>query len=401
MLKLTEKLTMSNRPKKEYISVLQERYKKGDKKEKTYLLDLLSDQAKVHRKYANRILNGSLRPPKSRRGRKPIYSVECLYHLKKLFKAMNYCCSLKMKAAIPNWLNFYRDENLTDEIRLQLLKMSSATIERTLRGHKAKLRRHLNTGTKFTTYIKNKIPVRPFDYNITEPGHFEADTVAHCGNSLAGSFVWSLTFTDIYSGWTENRAVWNKGAEGVTNAIKDIERGLLFKFKSFHCDNGSEFLSQHLDRYFNDHRRDVKIKWSRSRPRRSNDSCHVEQKNWTHVRETFGYERYGKPEYLIQMNDIYMNEQYLLYNFFIPTMKLKTKTRIGAIYKRTYSLPQTPYQRLMESESVTEEQKKKLKNIYDSLNPFKLREEMQRKINQLHKELTEENPSVKTNKLAS
>jgi hypothetical protein len=391
---------MNNRPKKEYISVLKERYKNGNKKEKTYLLDLLSDQAKVHRKYAMRVLNGFKHMPKSRRGRKPIYSVECVYHLKKLFKAMNYSCSIKMKAAMPDWLKFYQDENLTEEVRSQLLQMSSATIERLLRGHKAKLRRHLNTGTKFSTVLKNKIPIRSFDYNITEPGHIEADTVAHCGNTLLGSFVWSLTFTDIYSGWTENRAVWNKGAEGVMKAIADIERGMLFNFKSFHCDNGSEFLATPLYDYFI-RDRNVKINWTRSRPRRSNDNCHVEQKNWTHVRETFGYERYGRPEYVLDMNSIYMSEQYLLYNFFIPTMKLKNKTRIGSKYKRQYSLPQTPYQRLMESGSVTVEQKAKLKKIYDSLNPFLLKDDLRKKLNQLHEKLTEDKPSVKTNKVAS
>lgn len=276
--------------------------------------------------------------------------------------------------------------------------MSSATIERLLKGHKAKLRRYLNTGTKFSTALKNKIPIRPFDYNITEPGHFEADTVAHCGNSLLGSFAWSLTFTDIYSGWTENRAVWNKGAEGVRNAIADIERGLPFELKSFHSDNGSEFLAQPLYDYRM--RRNKKIGWTRSRPRRKNDACHVEQKNWTHVRETFGYERYNRPEYVMDMNDIYACEQYFLYNFFIPTMKLKSKTRVGSKYKRQYSVPQTPYERLMECEALSADEKRRLKNIYDSLNPFELRNELKRKLNKLHEKLAEERPSVKTNKAA-
>lgn len=391
---------MSNRPKKEYINVLRERYKNGDKREKTYLLNIMCEGGKIHRKYATRVLNRQI-TPKSRAGRRPKYSSDCDLHLRKLFKAMNYSCAVKMKAAIPTWLKFYQEETLTSEIKAQLLQMSSATIERKLKQYKSKLRRHLNTGTKFATYIKNKIPIRPFDYNITEPGHFEADTVAHCGNSLAGSFVWSLTFTDIFSGWTENRAIWNKGAEGVKNAVVDIERTLPFTFKSFHCDNGSEFLSQHLDRYFNDHRRDVKIKWSRSRPRRSNDNCHVEQKNWTHVRETFGYERYNRVEYVEMMNDIYINDQYYLYNFFIPTMKLKNKTRIGAKYRRQYSAPQTPYERLMESESLTTDQKDRLKKMFERLDPFKLRAEMQKKINKLNSELAEENPSLKTNKIAS
>lgn len=391
---------MSNRLKKEYINVLRERYKNGDKKEKTYLLNIICDNGKIHRKYATRVLNGETLL-KTRSGRPLKYSPECDYHLRKLFKAMNYSCAVKMKAAMPNWLKFYRDPDLTEEIKNQLLLMSSATIERKLKQYKAKLRRYLNTGTKFSTYMKNKIPIRPFDWKVTEPGHMEADTVAHCGNSLLGQFVWSLTFTDIFTGWTENRAVWNKGSEGVTKAIEDIEKHLPFQLKSFHSDNGTEFLSQHLDRYLNDHNRKTKISWTRSRPKRKNDACYVEQKNWTHVRETFGYERYGKEEYVEKMNSIYKNEQLLLYNFFIPTMKLRFKFREGSKMKRRYFEPKTPYERLMESEILPEEQKKKLQYIYSRLDPFKLKNELQKKMNKLHGELADDKPSVKTNKVAS
>lgn len=393
---------MTNRLKKDYINVLRERYKKAKKREKTQLLDIICDNGKIHRKYANRVLNGVCELPKSKRGRKPRYSPECLYHLKNLFKSMNYVCAVKMKAAIPYWISYYEDEFLTEEIKTQLLEMSASTIERFLKGHKARLRRYANGGTVSTqSYMKRKIPIRDINYNITEPGHFEADTVAHCGNSLLGSFVWSVTMTDIYSGWTENRAIWNKGSHGVMEAVKSIEHSLVLDFKSLHTDNGSEFLAGALDRYINDYSRTRKIKWTRSRPKRSNDACHVEQKNWTHVRETFGYERYNKYEHVFAMNDIYENEQRLLYNFFIPTLKLKSKTRIGSRYSRIYSKPQTPYQRLMESEAVTLDQKERLQRIYKNLNPFKLRANLARKINKLLKEVVEESPSVKTNKLAS
>ncbi|WP_143002925.1 hypothetical protein [Nitrosospira sp. Nsp1] len=63
--------------------------------------------------------------------------------------------------------------------------------------------------------MKHQIPIRTMHWDITLPGFMEADTVAHCGNSLAGDFVWGLTLSDILTGWTECRATWSKGSSGM------------------------------------------------------------------------------------------------------------------------------------------------------------------------------------------
>jgi hypothetical protein len=275
-------------------------------------------------------------------------------------------------------LPFYeRKHGLPKEIVDQLLSMSERTIDRLLQPIKAHYPKRLG-GTKPGSLLKKHIPIKTNQWNETQPGFVEADTVAHCGTSLLGNFVWSITLTDIYSGWTENAAVWNKGAHGVLTQIERIEKRLPFGILGFDCDNGSEFLNYHLVRYFQERKKP--IQFTRSRPYHKGDNAHVEQKNWTHVRQLFGYYRFENPELVALMNDLYANEASLLHNFFYPAMKLQDKERIQAKIKKKYDQPKTPYQRLMASSSISEIQKMKLKQLFESLNPFELQETLQSKL---------------------
>lgn len=191
-----------------------------------------------------------------------------------------------MKIALPLWLPHYEKTygGLDTQVMDLLLSMSSATIDRQLTPLRLKYGMSYG-GTKPGSILKKHIPIKTEQWNETEPGFVEADTVAHCGGSMSGEFIWSLTLTDIYSGWTEIRSVWNKGSAGVVEQIQDIEKGLPFSLKGFDCDNGSEFLNHHLLRYFADpddpqkHR----LQFTHSRPYKKDDNAHVEQKNWTHV----------------------------------------------------------------------------------------------------------------------
>jgi len=159
----------------------------------------------------------------------------------------------------------------------KLCNISPSTIDRLLKPVRTQFTNKGHCGTKPGTLLKNQIPIQTSTWDCSQPGFFEADTVAHCGNSLAGNFVWSLTFTDILTAWTENRAVWNKGAQGVLDQIKHIEQNLVFPILGFDCDNGSEFLNYHLFRYFTD-RPVLPVRFTRSRPYKKNDNAHVEQK---------------------------------------------------------------------------------------------------------------------------
>jgi hypothetical protein len=151
--------------------------------------------------------------------------------------------------------------------------------------------------------LKTQIPIRTDNWDITRPGFLEADTVAHCGGRLEGDFIWSVTYCDILSGWTCNRAVWNKGAHGIVEATRSVEASLPFELLGFDTDNGSEFLNWHLLRYFQERKKAVGF--TRSRPYKKNDNGHVEQKNWTHVRQLLGYERLEDPALVGAINDLY------------------------------------------------------------------------------------------------
>jgi 5S rRNA maturation endonuclease (ribonuclease M5) len=231
--------------------------------------------------------------------------------------------------------------------------------------------------------LKSQIAIKTQQWNEKQPGYVEADTVAHCGTSLLGSFIWSLTLTDIYSGWTENAAVWNKGAHGVLQQIEKIEKRLPFSILGFDSDNGGEFLNYHLLKYFKE--RNKPVQFTRSRPYHKGDNAHVEQKNWTHVRQLFGYYRLENADLVELMNDLYQNEFALLHNYFCPAMKLKDKTRIDSKIIKKYDQPQTPYQRLMQCEDINDLQKEKLKKIYLSLNPFELKDAIEKKLKYIFK----------------
>ena len=258
--------------------------------------------------------------------------------------------------------------------------------------YKAQYRRHWNSGTRAGKYIKTMIPLKALDYNVTSIGHVEADTVHHCGGSLSGAYALTLTVTDILTSWTECRAMWGKSMFGVTECMKDIEKHLPFKIVEICTDNGNEFLNHQFVRYLQD--REEKVPLKRGRPYRKNDQCYVEQKNFTHVRELFGWDRMDKKELIEVMNDIYRNEWSLLQNLFYPSMKLQHKLRVGAKYKKKYSEPQTPLERVLASPSVAAEVKEKLRQLEQTIDPFELKKSIETKLKIINKLLqkTEEDP---------
>ena len=368
--------------RREYLEAIGKRYRKATRKEKSIILGEFCATCGYNRKYAIRLLRKKLlSAPNRKPGPVPIYAKEqLLLPLKRIWFATDQMCSKKLKAAIPLWLPFYEGEYepLLPDLRQKLLAMSAATIDRLLKPLRA-LYKKGRCSTKPGTLLKNQIPIKTHNWDVTKPGYFEADTVAHCGNSMAGDFVFSLTFTDIFSGWTENRAVWGKGSQGVLRQIKNIEEKIVFPVLGFDCDNGSEFLNHHLVKYFTD-RPKTPVQFTRSRPYRKNDNAFVEQKNWTHVRQLLGYDRFDNPDLVPVINDLYLNEWSLFNNYFCPTLKLKEKQRVNSKYTKKYEPPQTPYQRLLDSDDVSIDAKRILGSVYNSLNPFKLKRKIDEKL---------------------
>ena len=376
---------MSYETRQEYIMVQKHRYKRAGRPFKSRLIDEVCEVCGYDRKYAIKLLNGSRKASQGKRGCKGEYNdPDFVKALKKIWLRSGLMCGKRLKSAIPHWLKCYEKHYglLTPECREKLLRVSPASIDRILRPFKVQYRRRRNTGTKPGTLLKNQIPIRTSTEDIDRPGYLEADTVAHCGGSLSGDFIWSITYTDIKSTWTVTRAVWNKGAEGVLNQTRDVEEKLPFTILGFDCDNGSEFLNHHLTHYFL--QRKQPVCFTRSRAYHKNDNAHVEQKNWTHVRELLGYDRLENPAMLKELNALYLDWE-KLNNFFKPSLKLKSKVRIKSRYKKKYDTPATPFERLEASGILSRKQKNALQDEYESLDPFDLENRIQRRLRKIEK----------------
>lgn len=363
-----------------YLKHLKARYFRAKRKDKSLILDEFCNTSGMHRKHVIRLLTRTpLGFRNKRTGRPKRYQPQLLLEpLKAIWLATNQMCGQRLKAAIPLWLPHYEKVHpLKEEVHYQLLTMSERTIDRILKPVKSAYPKRIG-GTKPGSLLKKHIPIKTNQWDEAKPGFVETDTVAHCGTSLLGSFIWSITLTDIATGWTENAAVWNKGAHGVLTQLKLIEERLPFAILGFDCDNGSEFLNYHLLKYLQ--HRNQPIQFTRSRPYHKGDNAHVEQKNWTHVRQLFGYYRLQDPQLVTLMNNLYQNELSLLHNYFYPAMKLQDKIRIQSKIKKHYDQPQTPYQRLMASEHIDVLQKKKMQQVFESLNPFELQKSVQNKL---------------------
>ena len=368
---------MSIEAKGQYLDQIHGRYQRAGREHKGRILDEFCAVCGYHRKSALRRLRQGPRPrPKRRPGPKPIYDrARLLGPLKTLWLSAEQPCGKRLKEAIPLWLPHLK-KGMSAEVRRQLLALSPATLDRLLAPLRTRHpRRGLGT-TKPGSLLRHQVALRGGPANTGEPGHLEADTVAHCGDTTAGDFVYSLTVTDPATGWTENRATWNKGAAGILAQYQEMEQVLPFAVKSFHSDNGSEFLNWSLHRHLHERQ----VPFTRSRAYRKNDNAHVEQKNWTHVRQLFGHDRFEHPKLVPLMNDLYCHEWCLLQNYFLPKAKLSEKQKHGSKYRRHYEKPQTPLQRLLGDPSLSPTAKTSLQAKFAALNPFVLREELERKL---------------------
>jgi hypothetical protein len=374
---------MSHRSKAEYLAAIHERYLKATRAIKKVMLDEFCAACDYHRKHAIRLLQRKTSKNTShknhRRGPKRRYDHPLISKvLKTLWVAANLPCSKRLKALIPLWLPFYEYE-LPKEVEHHLKAISAATIDRLMKPWRAKYHKRGLTTTKPGALIRKHIPVKTNQWDETRPGFVEIDAVAHGGASTAGMFVYTIDCVDIATGWTEQRAVWGKGERGVFEAVKSIEAALPFPLLGFDSDNGSEFLNWHLYRYLTQERQKP-VQFTRSRAYHKNDNAHVENKNWTHVRQFLGYERFDKPEFVDMLNRLYTTEWRHLLNYFLPSVKLITKERVGSKIIKKYDTPQTPVQRLLNSATIAESTKQLLRAQLQALNPFQLQQQVVHKI---------------------
>lgn len=388
---------MSQRVREEMLPRLRQRYASRGREGRTRMIEEMCEQFGYSRKHAIKLLGakagwgGDLQ---ARRGRPPLYGPEVAEVFFGIWKAAEQPCGKRLAAIRELWLPHYeaRHGRLGSELREKVLTISPAQIDRLLSPRKARAGGKGRSGTRPGGLLKNQIPIRTDNWDITRPGFLEADTVAHCGTSLEGDFIWSVTYTDIHSGWTANRAVWNKGAAGIVAATREVEAALPFELLGFDCDNGSEFLNWHLVRYFQD--REKQVGFTRSRPYHKDDNGHVEQKNWTRVRQLLGYERFEDPALVEEINALYRNVWEPLHNYFLPSMKLLSKDRHGAKVKRRHDTPQTPCERLLHCNALDPAALRRLREERALLDPFDLHEQLEQGLRRvLHRALHSSRPT--------
>lgn len=367
---------MSRQVKREYLARVRDRYQNSNKEAKGRILDELILVLGCTRKWGIKLLGAEIPPPTGGKGRPRRYPAELLVPiLYELWCRMNRVHARRLKAALPLLIEHFQDPRITPQVKHWLLSMSPATMDRLLQHGKKK--RGIS-GTRPSKRFLKSIPIQPKDWNVTKPGTVQSDTVAHTHTSLEGDFANTVTSTDIHSSWTENRAVWTKSQRNMIKALEDIENSFPFDLETAKSDSGSEFMNWAVVAYYQNRQRPVQV--VRGRPYRKNDNCYVEQKNFTHVRELFGYEKIDRPELVEWMNRIYRELWNPLHNFFLPSQKLLRKTRIGSQIKKEYDEPRTPCERILECPAVSEEQKTTLRARLAAINPVELSDALEEEL---------------------
>lgn len=363
---------MSYRSKKELVETVRPRYLKATKGEKERILDELVAATGFHRKYAIRVLRHARKSTGlKKKGRQKIYQGEVVQVLKQIWEICDRICSKRLQPFIPEMvaiLERHNEISLTADTKILLLNMSRSTIDRCLRPARFEQRHGLST-TKPGTLLKKAIPIQTYTaWEDERAGFLEIDLVAHCGETTEGQYLNTLTATDIATGWTECQGVPNKTQQAVSAAIEEIRHRLPFPLLGLDSDNGSEFINDNLLRYCREH----EITFTRSRPYHKNDQAHVEQKNWSVVRHTIGYDRLETAEELDLLRVIYTDLR-LYINFFQPVLKLVGKEQVDGKTVKKYDRAATPYRRVLASDLLSLEVKARLTSLYVQLNPVLLR----------------------------
>ena len=366
-------MEMSEKSIEEYTEKMRGRYARmTGKMARGVLLDEFVEVTGWDRKHANKVLLGKRRR-KGRRGKRgaPIrYGSDLAEALKTYWLAMEQPCGKRMKDMLPLWA---RHLDCPEQIRVGLCQISAASIDRLLRGFKVTAGKKIRP-PKPATAVKALVEVHAQNWDTTEVGWTEVDTVAHCGGDMGGDFIWTLTSVEIASGWTELRAVWNRGQQASFEGLESIWESQPFDLLGVDSDNGGEFLNFHLYHWLRKHG----IHQSRSRPYYKNDQAYVEQKNHTHVRQFLSYERLEHRELLDDLNEL-LKLWSQWHNLFCVTMKQESKRREGSRQIRRHEKQgRSPARRLIDSGDLRQEERRKLENEQSTLNPFAMRAEIRR-----------------------
>jgi len=372
---------MSKETKEQILARLRRRYRSAGAAHKRKLLDQAVELLGYHRKAAIR----ALRQPELPQVPSPVHLVlgrpktyepgSLLPILKPIWFAAFQPCGTRLHALLPEWLPAYEQDHrrIDPDLRQCLLKASARTLDRLVAPLRVGLARR--GGTRPGSLLRQSIPIRG-TWSEEGPGWLEMDTVALCGGALDDQHLWMLDAVDIRTDWTELRALENRGQNCTLKQIAHLEASLPFALRGVDSDNGGEFINHHLVAYLG--QRPQPVLFTRGRPYKKNDNARVEQRNWTHVRQHFGYERYDNPHVAPLINSLCEGALGQLLNHFLPTHLLKEKRRRANRTVRVYGAASTPYARVLATQEVTPAKKAQLQTLHAQLNPFALGREVEK-----------------------
>jgi len=366
-------------------------YRKADKKRKGEILNIVFDLTGMHkkaiiRKFRSLQLKSEI--DKEARLKKPgrprLYNRETVFTLEKLWLLSKKLCGELLHPMISEYINQYKKNSAwkyAEVVDDKLCAMSVSTVKRKtiifFKKDKDSFRKGVST-TKASP-IKTIIPIRDTSWFEAKIGEGQLDTVVHCGDVLSGDMAYTLNFTDFKTYWLGLRAQMNKGQRATQESLFYLRDRLPFKMLSIHPDTGSEFINYHLKTCCDN----IGVEMTRSRPSHKNDNMCVEERNGHVVRKHIGYIRIDCQEAVDALNEYY-DALCLFNNHFISVRRTKEKIRVGARYKRKFEAVKTPFQLVMKSDEISDEQKMKLKEIHELLDMFKLEEKMKKSLEKVY-----------------
>jgi hypothetical protein len=354
------------------------RYQLASKRGKSRILDELCANTGWHRNHARRALKAALQPTivTARCPRPVTYGPDVIAALTVCWTVLGMPAGKRLAPMLSELvavLRHFRELTIDDDSAVLLASMSAATIDRRLADERAKHKIRGRVGTKPGSLLKSQIPVRTWaEWDDAVPGFVEIDTVFHDGGNRGGGHAFTLTVTDIATGWTESRSLPDRTAKHVLAALNHIAAAMPFPILGVDSDNGSEFINDDLLRWC----RQRKITFTRSRPGNKNDGCHVEQKNWAVVRTVVGYHRYDTAPEMLLLNEIWQLQSKLT-NYFYPQQKLTSKIRDGAKVSKKYDTAATPFHRAIDHPAITVERIVALTRTYSLINPAATQRQIQ------------------------
>lgn len=366
-------------------------YRQASKKAKGVMLDRLVATTGWSRANARRALTaaGKRKGPARAVKRTPrprTYGYDTLRLLIQIWNLAGRPSGKYLAVTMPIWLPKLEQHHeldatrFTEQTRAQLMMVSGATIDRLLKPTRDGARLVGLSGTKPGPLLRNSIKVRKAgDEHEQAPGFVEADLVMHCGPSLQGEFVRSLTVTDVFTGWTENMALKNGAHRWVVEAMTVIETRLPFPLVGLDTDNGGEFINRALIKWANDRT----LFFTRARPYKSNDNAHVEQKNADVVRRHVFHYRYDTALEMGLLNELYQLVRIRLNMFTATTKAIGWRSNKNGKNTRVYDKPRTPYQRVLDSGVMNAESTATFAALFENTNPA----ELTRQITQIQTEL--------------